>query len=124
MSEYTQIKTADLERIRLAITSLSDVLNLYPSKVEPITTADRDQKLVDGVCLWCFTAIGKSRKSRGCHEYCITKAISQTSEDMLMKLNRLMPAGKGGRPSGRLAKQKEAAKSDSANAKATRKNSN
>lgn len=124
MSEYTQIKTADLERIRLAITSVCDVLNLYPSKVEPITTADRDQKLADKVCLWCFKAIGKSRPSRGCHEYCVIKAISHANEDLLIKLNRLMPAGKGGRPSGRLTKQKEAAKSDSINAKTARKNSN
>jgi len=124
MSEYTQIKTADLERIRLAITSVSDVLNLYPSKVEPISTADRDQKVADGVCLWCFTEIGKRKNVRGCHEYCVTKAISQTSEDVLIKLNRLLPASKGGRPSARLAKQKEVAKSDSTNAKAARKNSN
>lgn len=124
MSEYTQIKTSDLERIRLAITSVSDVLELYPSKVEPISTADRDQKLADKVCLWCFSTIGKSRPSRGCHEYCVTKAISQTSEDLLIKLNRLMPAGKGGRPSKRVATKVTTAKSDTANLKAKRNNGN
>jgi hypothetical protein len=124
MSEYTQIKTSDLERIRLAITAVSDVLELYPSKVDPISTSDRDQKLADKVCLWCFKAIGKSRPSRGCHEYCVKKAISQTSEDVLMKLNRLMPAGKGGRPSDRLATKVEPAKSDAVNLKAKRNNGN
>lgn len=124
MSEYTQVKTADLDRIRLAIASVCDVLDLYPSKIDPISTAERDQKLSDGVCLWCFTEIGTRKKSRGCHEYCVTKAISQASEDVLMKLNRLMPASKGGRPSKRLEAEKSQAKSDLANMKSKRKNNN
>jgi len=122
MSEYTQVKTADLDRIRLAIASVCDVLELYPSKIDPISTADRDEKLADEICLWCFTEIGTRKKSRGCHEYCVTKAISQASEDVLMKLNRLMPASKGGRPSKRLEAEKSQAKSDLANLKSKRKN--
>ena len=122
MDEYTQIKTSDLDRIRLAISSVRDVLENYPSKVEPITTADRDRKLASGICLWCFEAIGTRKKSRGCHEYCVTKAISQAEEDILMKLNRLMPASKGGRPSSkRLVKPIETAKLDAADLKANRK---
>lgn len=124
MDEYTQIKTADLERIRLAITSVRDVLESYPSKIDPITTADRDLKLAGGMCLWCFEPIGQRKKSRGCHEYCVTKAISQADEDILMQLNRLMPASKGGRPSKRLEQTIETAKSDTANLKTKGKNNN
>lgn len=124
MSEFTQVKTADLDRLRIAIASICDVLSLYPAKVDPISTAERDAKLADKICLWCFKELGTRKKSRGCHEYCVTKAISQASEDVLMQLNRLMPASKGGRPSKRLETQKEEAKSDLANLKANRKNNN
>lgn len=123
MSEYTQIKTTDLERIRLAITSVCDVLDLYPSKVEPITTADRDQKLANRICLWCFEDIGTSRPSRGCHEYCVTKAISHANENVLMQLNRLMPASKGGRPPKKVADEMKKA-SKVADSKTSRKNKN
>lgn len=122
MSEYTQVKNADLDRIRLAIASICDVLAVYPAKVEPISTADRDNRLAEGVCLWCNEPFGNRKKSRGCHEYCVTKAISQASEDVLIKLNRLMPPSKGGRPSKRIQGEIEKAKSDFANLKAKRKN--
>jgi hypothetical protein len=122
MNEYTQVKNSDLDRIRLAIASISDVLAVYPAKVEPISTAERDKLLLEEICLWCNESIGERKKSRGCHEYCVTKAISQASEDVLIKLNRLMPASKGGRPSKRVQDKVEKTKSDLANLKAKRKN--
>jgi hypothetical protein len=124
MNEYTQVKNADLDRIRLAIASICDVLAVYPAKVEPISTTDRDNRLLEGICLWCNEPLGSRKKSRGCHEYCVTKAISQASEDVLIKLNRLMPALKGGRPSKRLEAEKSQAKLDLANLKSKRKNNN
>lgn len=102
MEDMTQIKTADLNRIRQAVNTLRDVLSLYPTKIEPLSTAERDRHYNSGVCLWCGKALGTGKKPRGCHEYCVTLAKTQADDSTLVQLNRLMPATKGGRPSKRI----------------------
>lgn len=100
MSEFSEIKSADLDRLRLAARAIYDVLEKYKKQIDPLSNAERDQRIANRICLWCNKTIGPKQKgSRGVHEYCGTKARAQEDEPMLIRLNRLLLADKGGRPS-------------------------
>jgi hypothetical protein len=100
MDDFSKIKTADLHRLRQASRVIREVLDKYKQEIDPLTSAERNRLVEAQICLWCE----KPRKSgkkliRGVHEYCGIKAKDQEEESVLIKLNRLLTADPGGRPS-------------------------